>query len=109
MMGHEFAVPERHGPIVTARRPQIRRWIQVVLAAYLAGVTVVAAVHQHREIGHSHDCALCATAHMPKAMPSEPAAVAPPSTPTRLLLIPGPAQLDFVGAGVCRSRAPPQV
>lgn len=96
------------GRMVTIRRPKVKRWIRAALALYLASVTLAVTVHQHRDPAHSHDCALCATAHMPKAMPADPAAVAPPSTPARLLLTPRPAQLDIVGVGVCRSRAPPQ-
>lgn len=91
-----------------ARRPKIQRWIQAALALYLAGVVLVAAVHQHSDRSHSHDCALCVAAHMPKAMPADPAAVAPPSTPTGTLLVAEPQKFEFRSVRGYLSRAPPQ-
>jgi hypothetical protein len=62
-------------------------WLGAALALYLSGAAVAVMVHQHRDASQSHDCALCAVAQLPGALPADPAIVLPPTNRTGTLLV----------------------
>jgi hypothetical protein len=84
-----------------------RQWLRAILALYLLCTLGLAAVHQHHDNLHGHDCALCTVAHAPTTVAAHVPQMSPPTTTRCVLPIPESRIWDSEPRNTLRGRAPP--